>query len=233
MKKRSLTESFNNAIEGLVYVVKTQRNMKIHLLVGLAVLLISLFFNLTRLELVAIFFAIMLVIATELLNTAIEATIDMITEDHHDFARVAKDVSAAAVLFAAINAVFTGYLIFFNRLTHTSLIVMEKIKQSPTYLTSIALAVASILVVSAKAWGGSKSYLRGGWPSGHSALAGVLFTALFLLSNDFLLGSLGFVLALLVFESRIEANFHSWFEVISGALLGILVTLLLFKLFYF
>jgi diacylglycerol kinase (ATP) len=233
MKKRTLVESFNNAIDGIIYVLKTQRNMRIHFLVGFVVLLLSLLFKLSKLEFLAIFFSIALVLIAELLNTSIEVTIDLTTDDHHKLARIAKDVAAAAVLVAAINAVFIGYLIFFNRLGEVNYFVLQKLKRSPPYVTGIALALTSLFVVSAKAWGGAKSYLRGGWPSGHAALAGALFTALALLSRDFLISSLALALALLVFESRIEGKVHTWFEVLSGALLGILICAFIFQIFLF
>jgi diacylglycerol kinase (ATP) len=233
VKKRTLLESFNNAIEGMIHVLKTQRNMRIHFLAGFFVLILTLFFKLSKLEFLTVFFSIALVIVAELLNTSIEATIDLTTDDHHELAKIAKDVAAAAVLVAAINAVFIGYLVFFNRLGEVNYFVLQKLRSSPPYVTGIALALTSLLVVSAKAWGGSKSYLRGGWPSGHAALAGALFTALALLSRDFLMSSLALALALLVFESRIEGRVHTWFEVLSGALLGILTCAFIFQIFLF
>ncbi len=231
MKKRTLLQSFNNAIDGIIYVLKTQRNMRIHFFAGFLVLVGSLFFKLSKLEMIAIFFSITLVIVAELINTSIEATIDLTTDGHHQLARVAKDVAAAAVLVAAANAVFIGYLVFFHRLGEVNYLVLEKLKRSPPYVTGIALVLTAILVISAKTWGGSKSYLRGGWPSGHAAFAGSLFTALVFLSRDFLTSSLAFALAFLVFESRVESQIHTWFEVVSGALLGILITAFIFQTF--
>ncbi len=231
MKKRPLIESFNYAIEGLVHVLKTQRNMRIHFVFAFLVLLLSLFFNLSRLELIAIFFAIVLVLVSELINTALEASIDIYTTTYDPLAKMAKDVAAAAVLLAALNAIFVGYFIFFHRLNQFSLLALERIKSLPLYVTGVALALVLITSIALKAWTGAQNFMRGGWPSAHSAAAGSLFTSISLLSKNFLLATLAFFLCLLVIQSRVEKDIHSWFEVTAGVIIGILFTVLIFQLF--
>jgi len=94
------------------------------------------------------------------------------------------------------------------------------------------LLIVLIAVIAAKAWIGGGSFLRGGWPSGHSALAGALFTAIAFISNSPAVAALGLALALLVFHSRMDAGIHSTLEIVSGGLIGILVTMLIFQVFY-
>ena len=77
MRSRNLLWSFNYAIEGIVYALRTQRNMRLHALAAATVLFAALFFRISALELVAVVFAIGLVVVAELVNTAIEATVDM------------------------------------------------------------------------------------------------------------------------------------------------------------
>ena len=112
MKSRSLIESFNYAVSGIIYTLKTERNMRIHFVISIIVILLSLFFDFSRGELLLLFFTISLVFITEMINTAIERTIDLITEDFHPLARIAKDVAAGGVLIAAINSLIVGYLLF-------------------------------------------------------------------------------------------------------------------------
>lgn len=231
MRKRPLIESFNYAIEGLVHVLKTQRNIRIHFFLAFLVLLFSLFFDLTRLELIAIFFAIILVLVSELLNTALEASIDIYTTTYDPLAKMAKDVAASAVLLSALNAVFVGYFVFFPRLNKFSFLALERIRSLPLYVTGVALALVLIASVALKAWTGAKNFMRGGWPSAHSAAAGSLFTSISLLSKNFLLATLAFFLCLLVIQSRVEKDIHSWFEVTAGGVIGILLTVLIFQVF--
>ena len=112
MKSRSLIESFNYAVSGIIYTLKTERNMKVHLVIAIIVILSSLFFDFSKVELLILFFAIALVLITEMINTAIEKTVDLITDDFHPLARLAKDIAAGAVLIAAINSLIVGYLLF-------------------------------------------------------------------------------------------------------------------------
>ncbi len=230
-KSRSLLQSFNYAIDGLIYVLRTQRNMRIHFVAAAIVLGLALLFRLPAWAFVALIFASSLVIVTELINTAIEATIDLVTTTYDPIAQIAKDVAAGAVLLASINALLVAYFVFFSRLNPISLSLLQKVRQSPVHLTVISIMLVLIMVVAAKAWIGGGSFLRGGWPSGHSALAGSLFTAIAFISKSPLVATLGLALALLVFHSRIGAGIHSALEIISGGLLGILVTIFIFQLF--
>lgn len=232
MKSRSLLQSFNYAIDGLVYVLRTQRNMRIHFTVAALALGLALLLKLDSWSFVAIVFAAALVIVTELVNTAIEATIDLVTTTYDPIAEVAKDVAAGAVLLASINAVLIGYFVFFSKLNPYSLSLLQKVRQSPSHLTLISVLLVLITVVAAKAWIGGGSFLRGGWPSGHSALAGALFTAIAFVSQSPVVATLGLALALLVFHSRIDAGIHTMLEIASGALIGILVTIFIFQSFY-
>ncbi|MBE0448439.1 MAG: diacylglycerol kinase [Actinobacteria bacterium] len=232
MKSRSLLQSFNYAIDGLIYVLRTQRNMRIHFAVAAAALGLGLFLKIETWAFTALIFAAALVIITELINTAIESIIDLVTTTYDPIAGIAKDIAAGAVLLASINALLIGYFIFFSRLNPYTLDLLQKIRQSPAHLTVISILLVAIIVVAAKAWVGGGSFLRGGWPSGHSALAGALFTAIAFISQSPLIATLGLALALLVFHSRADAGVHTMLEIVAGGTLGVLVTILIFQVFY-
>src|SRR6185437_12162147 len=106
--------SFNHAFEGILYAAKTQQNMRAHLIIGLFVVLASLFLRLERYYVIALVFCIGLVLSLELLNTAVEAIVDLLTVTHHPLAKTAKDAAAGAVLVASIAAVVIGYLTFYQ-----------------------------------------------------------------------------------------------------------------------
>jgi len=103
--------SFQYAFEGLWYVLRTQKNSWIHVLVSLAVIALGLWLRLSRFEWVIIILTIAMVWMAELMNTALEAIVDMTMPETHPLAKVAKDVSAAAVLLGACAAVMVGFLI--------------------------------------------------------------------------------------------------------------------------
>ena len=108
----SLVSSFNYAFEGVIYVVRTQRNMRVHFAVALVVLPLASVLGVSRFELLALMLAVSFVLIAEMFNTALEKAIDVATNSFDPLARVAKDVAAGAVLVAAVNAVFVGYLVF-------------------------------------------------------------------------------------------------------------------------
>lgn len=233
-RQKTLAQSFNWAIEGIVFAVKTQRNMKYHFTIAFLVLLASLFFDLTRIELIAVLFAIAFVISAELINTAIEVAVDLAgNENESELAKIAKDVSAAAVLVAALNSVFVGFLVFFKKFSPLTKNIIQSLSRAPEYISGIAIIITFGAAIGLKVFIGEGTPARGGWPSVHSALAGALFAAISIISANFLVGTLAFFLALLVLQSRVEKNIHSWFEVVSGILLGMFTTILLFQIFYF
>lgn len=111
MGKRSLGHSFLYAIKGILYVCATGRNMKIHLLATVLVILTGLWLGINRLEWAILTLCIFMVLAAEMMNTAIEKTVDLVTLDYHTLAKYAKNIAAGSVLLTAINAVIVGVLI--------------------------------------------------------------------------------------------------------------------------
>jgi diacylglycerol kinase (ATP) len=231
----SILESFNYAFEGIVHVLRTQRNMRIHFVAAIAVLVAALAFDVSRLELIALLLAIAFVLVAEMVNTAIEAAVDVASTSFDPMAKLAKDVGAGAVLIAAVNAVAVGYLVFSESLAEKSSNLFDRLSQAPAELTLVALVLTVALVIALKALSGRGTPLRGGWPSGHAAVAFAGWMAVTLVLDDsphrFLVSSLALIMALLVAQTRVEAGVHSTAEVATGALVGALVTLGVFQLF--
>jgi diacylglycerol kinase (ATP) len=232
----SILQSFNFAFEGIIHVLRTQRNMRIHFAIAVAVLVAALAVGVRRLELVALLIAISFVLIAEMLNTALEAGIDVATTSFDPLAKLAKDISAGAVLIATVNAVAVGYLVFVERIRDPSSRVLDEIREGPAELTLIALVLTTVIVIAAKAYTGRGRPLSGGLPSGHAAVAFAgWMAATYILGNSthwFLISSLTFIMALLVAQTRIESGIHSFLEVLSGGVLGALVTLVLFQIFW-
>ena len=232
----SVLQSFNFAFEGIIHVLRTQRNMRIHFMIAAGVLIAALIVGVGRLELVILLMAISFVLIAEMINSALEAGIDVATTSFDPLAKLAKDIAAGAVLIATINAVAVGYLVFVDRIKDPSSRAIDRIRDAPTEITLVALVLTVIIVIGAKAYTGRGRPLRGGLPSGHAAIAFAGWMAATYILGDsshwFLVSTLTFIMALLVAQTRIEAGIHSFVEVVSGGVLGALVTLVLFQLFW-
>jgi diacylglycerol kinase (ATP) len=231
----SIWQSFNYATEGVIHALRTQRNLWIHFAIAAAVLVAALAFDVSKIELIALLLAITFVLVAELVNTAIEAAVDVASTSFDPMAKLAKDIAAGAVLIAALNAVAVGYLVFSGEVAERSSRFLDRLSDAPAELTLVALALTVLIVISIKAYTGRGTPLRGGLPSGHAAVAFAGWMAVTLILDDsphrFLISSLTFILALLVAQTRVETGVHSASEVASGAVLGALVTLLLFQAF--
>jgi diacylglycerol kinase (ATP) len=229
----SIVESFNFAFEGIIHVLRTQRNMRIHFAVATLVLVAALFSGVDKLELIALLLAIAFVLIAEMLNTAVEAAIDVATTSFDPMAKLAKDIAAGAVLIATGVAVAVGYLVFSGQVADRSSRLLDRLSNAPAELTLIALLLTTIIVIATKAMTGRGTPLRGGLPSGHAAIAFAAWMAVTLFLEDvdrrFLISSLTFIMALLVAQTRIESGVHSSSEVLYGGRLGALVMLAVFQ----
>ncbi len=230
----TLRWSFTWAFEGIVYVLRTQRNMQIHVGAAVVALVMGLLLDFSRLELAAIMGAISLVLVAEMMNTAVEAAIDAVVTSYHPLVKIAKDVAAGAVLVATVNALAIAYFVFYDKLTEPGRDLLVGVRRSPTHLVVVVLIVTLIAVVAAKAWVGRGTPLRGGLPSGHAAAAFAGWAAVTIIAEPLrhaaLVSTLAFLMALLVAQSRVEAGIHSIVEVAAGAVLGTGIAIVIFQL---
>jgi diacylglycerol kinase (ATP) len=229
MRARTLLESFNYALAGFFYAVSTQRNMRIHCLMAVLAFLLGYVMHLTSAELAVLVLTVGLVLMAEMVNTAIEVVVDLVTQEYHPLAKTAKNVAAGSVLVTALVAIVIGFLLFFDKVA-ARLENVPAVRTNPAsllVLIPIAVIVAGVVILKVLA-----GYYRvqGGMPSGHVAVAFGLATSIYLLGADGPITLVGFILASLVAQSRLEARIHRWPEVVAGGLIGICATVLLFQL---
>jgi diacylglycerol kinase (ATP) len=231
----SIIQSLNYAFEGVIWTLRTQRNMRIHFAIATVVLVLAFAFGVTKIELIALLLAIAFVLIAEMVNTAIEAATDIATTSFDPLAKLAKDIAAGAVLIASVTAIVIGYLVLADRVGQPTNRLLVQLRDEPVYLSLIALIVVIIAVVSVKAISRKGTPLRGGLPSGHAALAFAGWMAITFVTEGFghrvLVSTIAFVLAALVAQTRVESGIHTTLEVSLGAILGALVTLVLFQAF--
>lgn len=116
MSLRKRIASFRFAINGLAILFGSQPNARIHLAVLAATVTAGLFFQIGRMEWVAVAICAAIVLSLEAVNTAIEQLCDLVSPDYHPLVGKAKDVAAAAVLMAAIGAVVVGIIVFLPKI---------------------------------------------------------------------------------------------------------------------
>ncbi len=228
--RRDWFSSFNDAATGLVRAARTQRNIRYHLLFAFLAVMASLLLNISRTEFIMMTLVIGMVITAELFNSAVEEAVDLVSENYHPLAKTAKDTAAGAVLVASAVALTCGYLILAPKIRGPVLSIADYVEKGSEFVTALTLIGVVLLVVAGKASFGKGQVLRGGMPSGHSAVAFSVATAVTFLSGSFLVMMLTLLLAIMVAQSRLVFRIHTMREVLVGAALGVLFTVLVFQL---
>lgn len=114
--KQSLPQAFKNAFAGIVYCIQYERNIKIQLLAAFLAGSVAWWLELDRYEIVIVLLTVGSVIITEMMNTVVEAIVDMVSPEFHPLAKIAKDVAAGAVLISAVISLLVGYLLFSGKI---------------------------------------------------------------------------------------------------------------------
>ena len=235
--QQGVGRSFEHAYRGMISAVRTQRNMRFHVVAAVVVLVASLLVGVSKLELAILVLTILVVFVTEMFNTAMEFVVDMVTNEYHPLAKLAKDVSAGAVLVSSIGAVLVGYLILADNLGPLSLETLESIRRWPGHLTLVSLGLVVLIVLFVKAVTRSPNAFAGGMPSGHAAVAFAAWVAASFMAVDGgagryagLVSVITLLMALLVCQSRVESGVHSVYQVAMGAMIGVLVATAAFQL---
>jgi diacylglycerol kinase (ATP) len=228
----TLIDSFNYAFEGIIHVLRTQRNLRIHFAIAIVVIGAAAALGVDRMELISLLIVIAFVLVAEMVNSAIEGAIDVSTTSFDPNAKLAKDIAAGAVLISTITALAVGYLVFAHAAAHRTSHFLDRVRDAPAEITAAALVLVLLVVIATKAYTGRGTPLRGGLPSGHAAIAFAGWMAATYIIGDehrFLISSLTFIMALLVAQTRVESGVHSALEVLYGGALGALVTLVVFQ----
>jgi diacylglycerol kinase (ATP) len=232
-RKRDLVGPFRVALGGLVYTFKTQRHMRFHLYVVLIVVMLGILVNLQLREMLVLLFTISLVLVAEMFNSAIEATVDLVSPNYNPLAKFAKDIAAGAVLITTIIALAVGGLLILgdNRWEQLKINLTSEAPGLP-FVGRMVLGgiVVFTVVVIGKGLGQRGRVLQGGLVSGHSAFAFLLATSAMFLTENALATGIAFLLAALVAQSRWEAKIHTVVELCLGAAVGVITGLLIFGL---
>lgn len=233
MRHKREVDTFRFAIDGIVHAFRTQRHLRFHFWIVIVALVLARLYRLNRWEMLLLFSSVTMVLVAEMFNTAIEAVIDMVTQTYHPLAKIAKDIAAGAVLIAATNAVVVGLFLFLDEPEIHRALPAALTAPHSVDLVELGTTAALLLLVLILMWkivGKKGKLLSGGVVSGHAALSFFLFTAICFTTTSLTVQILALALAFLVSQSRVEGKIHTIREVTMGALLGVLVTVTMFRL---
>jgi diacylglycerol kinase (ATP) len=208
--------------------------MRNHFFFSLVVLLAALFLRVTPIEFALLSLSVLFVLFAELVNTSVEAVVDLISPDYHPLAKIAKDTAAGAVMVAAMGAAIIGYMILARYVFPLYGKVLAMFGSPADLGTVVSILVVIIVVIMIKSLSGKGTALEGGLPSGHAAVAFSIATAVSLNTSDPLISLLCITLAAMVSHSRLLMRIHTLREIAIGSFVGAAITvivLLLFKYF--
>lgn len=222
MRLKNPLNGFKYALEGVEHVFRTQRHMRFHFLVLVLVLLVSLVSQRNRTEVLVLLFTVTLVLMAEMFNTAIEAVVDLVTQTYHPLAKFAKDIAAGAVLITVMNAFVVGFLLFFGGSDWPNIArpLGEGEPMEPTVIATLAVLLA-VFVTMWKVRGRKGKLYKGGIVSAHTVIGFFLAVTILYLSRNAAAAALAFAMAVLIAQSRVEAEIHTVREVVMGAVLAI------------
>ena len=126
-KNKTFMTAMGHALDGVIRAFKTERNLRIDYIIGLFVLISSLFFDFTQTEFACLFLTIGFVIFAEMINSAIEYIVDLVTDKYDDRAKAAKDIAAGGVLIASGVAVVVAYFLFVDKICNATTAVLSSI----------------------------------------------------------------------------------------------------------
>ena len=205
--------------------------MRRHFIAAVAVLLAALFLRVQPLEFALLALSILFVLFAELMNTAVEAVVDLVSPGFHPLAKIAKDTAAGAVLVAACGAAIMGYLTLATYVMPPYREVLVMFGAPSDLGTIVSVLVVTIAVIMVKALTGTGSPLHGGIPSGHAAVAFSIATAISLNTRDPLISLLCLALAAMVSHSRLLMRIHTLRELALGSFIGAGITIIVMLIF--
>ncbi|MBN2435413.1 MAG: diacylglycerol kinase [Spirochaetes bacterium] len=229
---RRYYDSVNYAIEGILHAAKTQSHVRFHLSAACFLLLVCFSIGISPSEFVILTTLATIVIVAEMLNSAIEVTVDIASPEHNEKARIAKDIAAGAVLVAAAAAAIIAFFIFypyFHYFIEYGIVIAQ---HGVVDLIFGSTMIVLITVIMMKAYVGKGHPLRGGLPSGHSALAFTWWVNIVFIYKDFYLTVIFFACAIAIAVSRVVRKIHTIYEVCIGIMTGTLITWGLYLIFY-
>ena len=229
-KNKTFFTALKHALDGVIRAFKSERNLRIDYVIGLFVLICSLFFDFTKTEFACLCLTIGFVIFSEMINSTVEYIVDLITDKYDDRAKAAKDIAAGGVLISSVVAVVVAFFLFSDKLTMATTSVISTIFSSNIYLLFTIIFAVIILAVILKGVIGKGSSYALAYPSARVALAFGLTTYAYIITRSLVVGGIAFILSIIIAQIRIENTKIRPIYMIISAIIGVLVVLIIYQI---
>lgn len=229
-KNKTFFTALRHALDGVIKAFKTERNLRYDYLIGLFVLICSLFFDFTKTEFACLCLTIGFVIFAEMINSTVEYIVDLITDKYDDRAKAAKDIAAGGVLIASVVAVIVAFFLFFDKLTMATTSVISTIFSSNIYILFTIIFAVIILAVILKGIIGKGANYSMAYPSARVALAFGLTTYVYIITRSILVGGVALILSIIIAQIRVENTKINPIYMVISAIIGVLVVLIIYQI---
>lgn len=229
-KNKTFFTAMRHAIDGVIRAFKTERNLRIDYVIGLFVLICSLFFDFTKTEFACLCLTIGFVIFAEMINSTVEYIVDLITDKYDDRAKAAKDIAAGGVLISSVVAVIVAFFLFADKLTMATTAVITTIFSSNIYILFTIIFAVIILAVILKGILGKGSNYSMAYPSARVALAFGLTTYVYIITRSILVGGVALILSIIIAQIRVENTKTRPVYMVISAIIGVLVVLIIYQI---
>lgn len=229
-KNKTFASAIGHAIDGVIRAFKTERNLRIDYVIGMMVLIVSIFFNFTKTEFACICLTIGFVIFAEMINSTVEYMVDLMTDKYDDRAKAAKDIAAGGVLIASCVSVVVAYFLFVDKISNATVAVISSILNSKLHiLFTIIFGVGILTIILKGIFGKDEDYAHSG-PSLRIALAFALTTYSYIITRSLIVCGIAFVLTIFISSSHIKDKKNKLIYTLISASIGILLVLIIYQI---
>ena len=231
VKNKNFFSSAKHAVDGIICAFKTERNLRIDYVMGLFVLLFSLFFDFTKTEFACLCLTIGFVIFSEMVNSTVEYVVDLVTDKYDERAKAAKDIAAGGVFISAVVAVVVAYFLFADKIYNATNNILTTVLDSKLYLFfTIVFAVVILAIILKGFFSKEDEKYNKNFPSVRVTLAFAITTYAFIVTKSILVCITSFILSLIISQMRVENEKIRVPYIIFSALLGVLMVLIVYQL---
>jgi len=231
-KNKTFFSATKNALNGIIHAFKTERNLRIDYLIGALVMLVSLFFDFTKTELICLVITIGFVIFAEMINSTVEYIVNLVKTEYDLNAKAAKDIAAGGVLIASVIAVIVAYLLFVDKIRQASTALLTAVLSSKSHMLVTILFIVTILIVILKGLfskDNDNNYVKS-FPSARVTISFALFTYLFIITENLIVGGVSLALSLIVSSIKRENDKTTIMQIVLSGLIGILLVVSTYQL---
>lgn len=232
LKNKTFFSATKNALNGIIHAFKTERNLRLDYLIGAIVLVISLFFDFSKVEYICLLITIGFVIFAEMINTTVEYIVNLIIDEYNINAKAAKDIAAGNVLIASGISVMIAYFLFVDKIRHASTIIINEVLSSKSHLLVTILFITVILIVILKGLFSKEknnNYVKA-FPSARVTISFALATYLFVITKNLIVGGVAFALSIMVSSIKRENDRTTILQIVISAFLGFLIVIAVYQL---